>query len=152
MKRTNLRGLKKRAIGFNLKEYPKFQTFAGSANASEYKAVFLQILFHFESLTDNNVRTLGNLIWGIRQTVSKSIKDDIFHPRYLTNVDSPDSIKTTGLCCVKIEFTFYPNDLYTKKQLIDTLNYVSDNVNKHNFIDTDKYRLYKTQTEARETK
>jgi hypothetical protein len=139
-----LKGLTKRATEFHLNKFSRFQTVAGSENRSEYKTVYYCLTFHFESLTEEPLKGFKKFLWSLKQRITKTIKNDCFSTRYLTDIQISDSFKDTGLSCVKIEFTFYPNDYFTKEQLTETLNYLSEVVEKYNFSDNEEYKIYKT--------
>lgn len=152
MGKTNLKGIKRNAIEFKLKTCAKFQTSAGSRNPLLFKTVYYQQIFHFESLSDNPIRTLSNFTWGVRQTIAKAIKDDIFHRKFLVDIQYPDTFKNNCFACIKLEFTFFPNDIYTKKQIVETLDLISEKCMNNNFINTKDFALYRMKSEYKELK
>lgn len=151
-KKGNLTGLKKQAVEFQLKQYPKFQIFAGSTNKYEYKTVYYALQFHFESLTDDHIKTIRNFIWYLKQTMYRFLKYDAFDSKYLLDIDAPASIRNTGFGCIKLEFTLYPNDIYTKEQMTQTLEYLSELITKNNFSNTEQYRIYRSLNDVKQNR
>jgi len=133
----------RRAISFQLKDYPNINFNAGSENRRPLKACFLEITGTFETEEENKKLAINNVCKQISQTVYNTLDKKLFRDEFICTKDISDSFVYTGKSYTKLEYTFFLRREMDNNDLIKELNKISHAIWLNNIQDGPKMKFHK---------
>lgn len=132
---------------FELIQYPEIQVSGGTIDVTSYKSIYLQIRSHMFADNEHGAQELKYFWWGVKQTVSTTLKNSICTDKFISEVDFSESFKKKPYSYVIMDFTFFPNDRYDKTAYEYFLNEVAKNIHRFN-IQISPFEFYATKKQA----